>query len=173
MNREIKVLRLGHRPCRDERMTTHVGLVARAFGADGVLLDKEDDKVKESILDVLDRFGGDLSFGVIGDWEKFLDNWEGVVIHLSMYGQKIQDVEDELKRINKDILIVLGSQKVPSEVYKIADYNVAVTNQPHSEVAALAILLDRLFGGKELEKRFEGDIEIVPSEGKKVVKEKD
>lgn len=173
MNREIKVLRLGHRPFRDERMTTHVGLVARAFGADGVLLDKEDDKVKESILDVRNRFGGDLSFGVIGDWEKFLDNWEGVVIHLSMYGQKIQDVEDELKRINKDILIVLGSQKVPSEVYKIANYNVAVTNQPHSEVAALAILLDRLFGGKELEKRFEGDIEIIPSEGKKVVKEKD
>jgi len=35
---EVAVLRLGHRPGRDERMTTHVGLTARALGADRVVL---------------------------------------------------------------------------------------------------------------------------------------
>ena len=29
---DVVVLRLGHRPGRDERMTTHVGLTARAMG---------------------------------------------------------------------------------------------------------------------------------------------
>jgi tRNA (cytidine56-2'-O)-methyltransferase len=34
----VTVLRLGHRPERDKRITTHVGLVARAFGAEEMLL---------------------------------------------------------------------------------------------------------------------------------------
>ena len=36
--REVVVLRYGHRPGRDDRMTTHVGLTARALGADRVIL---------------------------------------------------------------------------------------------------------------------------------------
>ena len=35
---EVAVLRLGHRPGRDNRMTTHVGLTARALGADRVII---------------------------------------------------------------------------------------------------------------------------------------
>jgi tRNA (cytidine56-2'-O)-methyltransferase len=55
-------------------------------------------------------------------------------------------------------------------MYDLADWNVAVGNQPHSEVAALAILLDRLFEGKELRREFEGGLKIVPSPfGKKVL----
>jgi tRNA (cytidine56-2'-O)-methyltransferase len=34
--RRITVLRLSHRVGRDERVTTHVGLTARAFGASGI-----------------------------------------------------------------------------------------------------------------------------------------
>lgn len=170
---EIKVFRLGHRPNRDNRLTTHVGLVARALGADGIVLDKNDEKVERSIIDVKNRFGGEFSFEVNENWRKYIDNWRGKVIHLSMYGEKIQDVEDSLREKEDDVLIVLGSEKVPGEVYKKADFNVAVTNQPHSEVAALAILLDRLHNGKELEKEFDGSIKIIPSEESKIVKEKD
>ncbi|MCC6052717.1 MAG: tRNA (cytidine(56)-2'-O)-methyltransferase, partial [Desulfurococcaceae archaeon] len=36
--RKIYVLRYGHRPERDKRVTTHVALVARAFGASGFIL---------------------------------------------------------------------------------------------------------------------------------------
>ena len=34
----ISVLRLGHRIERDKRITSHLGLTARAFGADEIIL---------------------------------------------------------------------------------------------------------------------------------------
>ena len=46
----------------------------------------------------------------------------------------------------------------------------AVGNQPHSEVAALAVFLDRLFMGRELEEDYAGGLKIVPSaRGKQVL----
>jgi tRNA (cytidine56-2'-O)-methyltransferase len=69
-------------------------------------------------------------------------------------------------------MIVVGAEKVPPEIYELADFNVAVTNQPHSEVAALAIALDRLqaiLGKEALKTEFKGKLEIIPSrKGKKV-----
>ena len=57
---------------------------------------------------------------------------------------------------------------MPGEVYKLADYNIAVTSQPHSEVAALAITIHDLQKGEELKKVF-GDykLRIVPSANRK------
>ncbi|HIQ55257.1 MAG TPA: tRNA (cytidine(56)-2'-O)-methyltransferase, partial [Pyrodictium sp.] len=71
----------------------------------------------------------------------------------------------------KPKLIVVGAEKVPPFFYEIADYNVAIGNQPHSEVAALAIFLDRLYEGKELHVHFEdAKLKIIPSrKGKHVV----
>jgi tRNA (cytidine56-2'-O)-methyltransferase len=47
-----------------------------------------------------------------------------------------------------------------------------VGNQPHSEIAALAIFLDRLFRGRQLGTEFAGgSLKIVPSERGKVVHE--
>jgi len=69
------------------------------------------------------------------------------------------------------LLVVVGAEKVPGELFELADFNVAVGNQPHSEVAALAVFLDRLFGGEELRREFPGARRrIVPSErGKRVL----
>ena len=68
------------------------------------------------------------------------------------------------------ILIIVGSEKVPREVYDKADFNIAIGHQPHSEVAALAIFLDRYFEGTELNKKFDGKLKIQgSSRGKKVV----
>ncbi|MHC1589292.1 MAG: RNA methyltransferase, partial [Methermicoccaceae archaeon] len=59
--------------------------------------------------------------------------------------------------------------KVPREVYELSDYNVAVGNQPHSEVAALAVMLDRLLP-HATERTFEDAmLEIEPSNGEKLV----
>jgi tRNA (cytidine56-2'-O)-methyltransferase len=60
---------------------------------------------------------------------------------------------------------------VPPEVYQRADLNVSVGNQPHSEVAAIAILLDRVFQGKMLQRDYQGaQIKVLPCErGKNVV----
>ena len=59
---------------------------------------------------------------------------------------------------------------MPPEIYALADSNIAVSSQPHSEVAALAVFLHEYFDGKELEKKFKNaKIRVVPQErGKKV-----
>ncbi|HEY1211802.1 MAG TPA: tRNA (cytidine(56)-2'-O)-methyltransferase, partial [Nitrososphaera sp.] len=61
-------------------------------------------------------------------------------------------------------------EKVPHEVFELADYNIAISNQPHSEIAALAIFLDRIFRGKQFKNTFAGaKLRIVPTKkGKKV-----
>jgi len=59
-------------------------------------------------------------------------------------------------------------------VYDRADWNVGVTNQPHSEVAALAVFLDRLFEGRELDREWvEADRRVIPQETGKRVEELD
>ena len=100
--------------------------------------------------------------------------WEGSVVHLTMYGERVQDVESEIRAAHGEsgeaLLIVVGGEKVPFGIYEHADWNVGVTNQPHSEVAGLAVFLDRLFEGRELEREWEdADQRVIPTEtGKEV-----
>jgi len=168
----VVILRLGHRPERDKRITTHVGLVARAFGAEEMLLTGRDSHVEESLVDVTKRWGGDFRLKADVSWKGETIRWKesgGKVVHLTMYGRNLPDVIDEIRSCD-NILVAVGAEKVPAEMYDLADWNVAVGNQPHSEVAALAILLDRLFEGKELRREFEGGLRIVPSPcGKQVL----
>ena len=162
----IVVLRLGHRISRDKRITTHVFLTARALGADkGILSGEKDDSIMNSVEKILSKWGGEFKIEYIKDWKKFIENMKSdgfKVVHLTMYGIPIQKTISKIK--SNKILIVVGGEKVPPEVYEFADFNIAVTNQPHSEVAALAVFLDTLFKGEELEKQFDGEIKIIPSE---------
>jgi tRNA (cytidine56-2'-O)-methyltransferase len=165
----ITVLRIGHRIGRDKRITTHVALVARAFGADKILIDTLDRKLAETIRSTSKRFGGNFEIQTGVDKKKTLKDWSGPVVHLTMYGQEL---DKSIKKIdkNKDLLIVVGAEKVPGYVYEMADFNISVGNQPHSEVAALAIFLDRLNKGAWQKKKFNGKLEILPSnKGKKVI----
>ncbi|WP_440060111.1 tRNA (cytidine(56)-2'-O)-methyltransferase [Thermogladius sp. 4427co] len=172
---DIYVLRLGHRPGRDKRITTHVGLVARAFGARGFILgDVYDEKVVSSLKKVVELWGGpfDIIAGV--NSVEYVRNWKsrGIVVHLTMYGLHIDDVIEDIRSINKDILVVVGAEKVPRVFYELADYNVAIGHQPHSEVAALAVFLDRYYKGGELHRNFSGAKQVIlPSpRGKKVLR---
>ncbi|ADQ67634.1 tRNA 2'-O-methylase [Halogeometricum borinquense DSM 11551] len=170
---EVAVLRYGHRPGRDDRMTTHVGLTARALGADRVILPDNAGQSKETVEDITGRFGGPFGVELTDALNAVIRNWEGVVVHLTMYGERVQDVEEDVREVHEEtpILIVVGGEKVPFEVYEHADYNVGVTNQPHSEVAGLAVFLDRLFDGRELDREWENaDRKVIPkATGKKVV----
>lgn len=161
----LSVLRLGHRVSRDKRITTHVFLTARALGADrGHLSGEKDDTVTSTVSDISCRWGGDFRVEHVEDWRKFLKESRSTKVHLTMYGMPVQDRIAEIRK-EKDILVVVGGEKVPPEVYQLADFNVSVTNQPHSEVAALAIFLDRYFEGSELKKQFpNSEQKIVPSE---------
>ncbi|MHC1611565.1 MAG: tRNA (cytidine(56)-2'-O)-methyltransferase [Candidatus Methanospirareceae archaeon] len=172
---EIVVLRLGHRLERDKRVTTHLGLVGRALGARGMLLTSEDKGVERSINRVTEEWGGDFFVKTGVSWREAIESWKeggGKVCHLTMYGENILDVIDEIREVakNERLLVVVGAEKVPYEVYEVADWNIAIGNQPHSEIAALALFLDYLQEGKELKARFEhAKIEIVPTRrGKEV-----
>lgn len=166
MTIEVAVLRLGHRPERDQRVTTHVGLTARALGARRFLLAGDDPGVVRSIADVSRRWGGDFDAENGVRWRSCIADWKasgGAVAHLTMYGVNLPDVIEDVRARDR-VLVVVGAEKVPGEVYALADFNVAVTNQPHSEIAALAVFLDRFFDGRELEAPFHGgEIRVIPS----------
>ncbi len=170
----VAVLRIGHRPERDQRVTTHVGLTARALGAEGMYLAASDHGVVESIRDVADRWGGTFFCNDNVKWRRCIADWKkegGTVVHLTMYGLNLPAVIDEI-RTKDPVLVIVGAEKVPGEIYGLADYNVAVTGQPHSEISSLALFLDHLFSGNELDRTFSGaKIRIVPSKAGKKTEE--
>ena len=172
-NHEVAILRIGHRPERDQRVTTHVGLTARALGAKGMYLAAADKGVVESIADVVERWGGEFFCEDNVKWRSCIKDWKaqgGVVVHLTMYGINLPDAISEIRPNNK-ILVIVGAEKVPGDIYGLSDYNVAVTGQPHSEISSLALFLDNLFLGKEFSCEFPGaQIRIIPSRmGKQTV----
>lgn len=171
----VYVLRIGHRPARDKRITTHAALVARAFGARGFLLAEVCDAgVLRSVLKVERTWGR--GFDVIActtSWRSVVGYWKRVgwpVVHLTMYGLPVSEVIEGLRRITKPLLVVVGAEKVPRELFELADYNLAITSQPHSEVGALAVFLDRLYNGMEENIRFRGaKLAVIPSPREKRV----
>lgn len=164
----IVVLRLGHRPDRDQRVTTHVALTARALGADEVWVSTKDLALERSVRGVVERFGGGFCIKTGVEWRKAIRSWPGTVVHLTMYGESLSDALPTVAQ--DDLMVVVGAEKVPREVYELAHRNISVGNQPHSEVAALAIFLDRLKGGNALERDLKGRMTIVPNpRGKTVI----
>ncbi len=177
---KVVVLRWGHRD-RDKRLTSHVALTARALGASGfILTDIADKKVEETVENVMGHWGGVFHFEMGKPWKRAVNEWKaknGVTVHLTAYGENIQtsDVLQRIKMTGKDVLVIVGSQKVPSAFFteEVSDFNVAVGNQPHSECSSLAVFLDRFFEGQELSKDFahNAKMKIVPqARGKRVDK---
>ncbi len=170
----IIVLRIGHRFFRDSRVTTHVCLTARALGADGVIIsDKQDKELETSVRDVARRFGGGFEAQSGPPWRRVVHDWKeagGLVVHLTAYGLPLPKVMAKIRESQHDLLVVVGSEKMPGEVFKLADWNISVTNQPMSEVAALAIFLDWYREHREFELTFPGaEIQIIPSRNQKII----
>ena len=87
-----------------------------------------------------------------------------------MYGESAINHIKEIRK-NKKIAIIIGADKVPASIYQIADYNIGITNQPHSEVAALGVFLHECMQGKEDTQPFTNSkLQIVPSPRGKQVK---
>ena len=78
----------------------------------------------------------------------------GVAVHLTMYGEPYRKAIPTIRR-DKPLMVIVGGAKVPGDVYKLCQHNVAVGNQPHSEVAALALFLEAWFGDSGSDKKFE------------------
>lgn len=173
----VAVLRIGHRLVRDDRTTTHAVLVSRAMGSEVIYMTDVDDEIKKTLDKVNKRWGGENEFRleIIDNWKKILKTWKengGIVVHLTMYGAPINQKIKEIKELKQKILVIIGAEKVPKEVYFLADYNIAIGSQPHSEIAALAIFLDRIFEGNQFNKSFlDEKMKIIPSDkGKNIIK---
>ncbi len=170
----IIILRIGHRFFRDSRVTTHVCLTARALGADGILIsDRRDKELEAGVRNVIKRFGGSFDVQSGTPWRQVIRDWKeagGRIVHLTAYGLPLPKVLEDVRRSPHDILVVVGSEKMPGEVFKLADWNVSVTNQPMSEVAALAIFLDWYKQHNEFDLTFpHAEVRIIPSEDQKRV----
>lgn len=126
--------------------------------------------MEESISRVVSEWGGTFTFGFSGSWRRVISGWRGRVVHLTMYGLPVREVIPEIRGEGSDVLVVVGGAKVPGEVYGLADWNVGVTSQPHSEVSALAVFLHELMEGEELGLAFPGArLRVVPqARGKRV-----
>jgi tRNA (cytidine56-2'-O)-methyltransferase len=171
----VSVLRIGHRIVRDDRVTTHAALVARAFGADIIYMTGIiDESINDTVASVSERWGGGFKIKIIQDWKSLVKAWkkeEGKVAHLTMYGINIDDIIQSVRKESK-VMVIIGAEKVPQEAYNLADYNIAIGDQPHSEIAALAIFLDRIFTGKQFRRCFaDANLKIVPTEKGKRVQE--
>ncbi len=142
---EVSILRVGHRPGRDPRLTTHVALAARAFGAQRMYLHPRDDALAERLAAVTRRWGGEFEVLPADDWKSVVRSFPGAVVHLTMYGLPLERCLPRLRR-TAQVLLVVGGAKVPPELYRRATLNVGVGHQPHSEVAAVAVVLERLLG---------------------------
>ncbi|TFG10708.1 tRNA (cytidine(56)-2'-O)-methyltransferase [Candidatus Heimdallarchaeota archaeon] len=169
----LAVLRLSHRVFRDKRISTHLALTARAFGADEFYYTGEhDNHLEESIGKMCNEWGGKLDIKHIKNPSNFVEEWKksnGVVVHLTMYGIDLDDKLSELKSKN-NLLVVVGGVKVPGFIYELTDYNIAIGNQPHSEVAALAVFLDQISESKARKREFKNAKNVItPSaDGKKM-----
>ena len=168
----IEILRIGQRVLRDDRVTTHVALVARAFGASKIYMNEINPDIRDTINQINTTWGGKFEIEFITDWKNVINSKKNTskIIHLTMYGENINEIQNDIQK-EKEVLIVVGAEKVPRDAYDKADYNVSIGNQPHSEISALAILLDRIQNGVQFEKKFEKSKRvIIPSKnGKNVI----
>ena len=153
-------------------MTSHLGLTARALGANGmVIFGDHDPSIVETLSGVSERFGGEFTSrfekNPMGYLKKFRmggpDRLPGTVVHLTMYGESHSETLPRIRR-DRPVAFVVGGAKVPGELFGIADYNISVGNQPHSEVAALALFLDGWYGTGSAERVLDGgELIINPS----------
>ena len=168
----IEVIRIGQRLVRDDRVTTHVALVARAFGATKIFMTEVNPEIKETIEKINRTWGGNFTVEFIDSWKLIVKKKkdEFKIVHLTMYGENINDMASQLGK-EENLLIVVGAEKVPREIYELADYNIGIGSQPHSEISALAILLDRIQKGEQFLKSFAGaKRKIIPTKkGKNVL----
>ncbi|HLQ06333.1 MAG TPA: tRNA (cytidine(56)-2'-O)-methyltransferase, partial [Nitrososphaerales archaeon] len=103
------MLRVGQRYVRDDRTLTHLCLVSRALGAESIYLQDAEKDVTGTLEEVNRTWGGDFKAVLGTPWRKVIqearkDGWK--IVHLTMYGLPIQEVTDDLRSLEKILLVV-------------------------------------------------------------------
>ena len=98
---KMKIERIGQRVIRDDRVTTHVALVARAFGASKIYMNEVDPEIENTIKRMNKTWGGEFEVEFFEDWKKVLNSKikEYKIVHLTMYGEKLMMLQKRLEKI--------------------------------------------------------------------------
>ncbi len=134
-------------------------------------MDTLDKELEESVNSITSNFGGNFSIRSGVDPRAFMLGFQGVRVHLTMYGLPLNSVIEDIRKkaLGNKIMIIVGASKVPFEYYENSDFNVSITNQPISEVSALALFLDRYLMGSELQAEFLGKVSVQPASRGKLI----
>lgn len=138
-----------------------------------IIADHRDKEVEARVMEMVDRFGGNFQIETGRPWKRVVSDWKtggGLVVHLTAYGLPLPEVIGNIRESDRNVLVVVGSEKMPGEMFRLADWNVSVTSQPMSEIAALAVFLDWFHQHSQLDQEFaRAKIRIIPSrDGKKI-----
>ena len=134
-------------------------------------MNEVDPDIKNTLEKINDTWGGNFEIQFFSDWKDIINMKKNdyKIVHLTMYGEDINKIHSKIQKEEK-ILVVVGAEKVPRGIYEKADYNVSIGTQPHSEISALAILLDRIQQGEQFNKKFSDSKRIIiPSKNGKNV----
>ena len=80
---EIEVLRIGQRVVRDDRVTTHVALVARSFGAQKVYMNEVNPEIEDTISSINKTWGGNFKIEIISEWKKIIMEKKNAAIKIA------------------------------------------------------------------------------------------
>jgi tRNA (cytidine56-2'-O)-methyltransferase len=141
-------------------------LAARAFGAHEVTFTTtKNSKLANQFKAVNRNWGGDFSVSFVKDWKAFLKSKKNYkMIYLTRYGIPIDKVKYALKTYKNIMLLVTLTENVKN-AYKMSDFNVSITTQPHCSTAAIAVFLHTFYEGRELAMHFENaKYKVVPEQ---------
>lgn len=152
-------------------------LTARAFGASSVVLTSSsheiNSKLKRFCNSVANKWGGNFSVQFISNWKSYISSKTNYkTVYLTRYGISIQKQQYSI-RSYKNVLLIISTDKERPELNKISDFNISITAQPHSSIAAMAIFLNMYYAGRELSLNFsKAQYKVVPSPHDSILKER-
>ena len=123
---KIVVLRWGHRPQRDVRLTTHVALTARALCASGfILADVQDSSIEKTVKRITARWGGDFQFEMGTPWKKAVRDWKdegGIVVPGKDGRTMIVKTFEEAQKIRREFPFKISWWKRRSDMLQSGFY---------------------------------------------------
>ncbi|MGC8478429.1 MAG: hypothetical protein ACP5NE_00670 [Candidatus Micrarchaeia archaeon] len=148
----ISVLVIGkgsYENCKD------LALTARAFGAQSVTFTmRANRKLANYIKRTNSRWGGKFDVYFEKNWNEVIErskNYEKV--YLTLGGVPINKMIYRI-RTYKNIMLIVTLQGRERDFGQFADFNVSITNQPHSTISSVAVFLHMFYSGRELAIRF-------------------
>ena len=92
--------------------------------------------INDTVSSVSKRWGGRFKVEIIQDWKSLAKLGKRKVAKWLTLQCMASILMISLKGCAKktSLLVIIGAEKVPQEAHDLADYNIAIGNQPHSEI---------------------------------------